>query len=277
MGIKRFDILTRSLTIACSRRGVLATVLVGALGLSGIAETAAKKGKGKKKKKHRGNSSPPPPPQSPPPPPPPRGPLTRTFANPAAITIPGAGTGSSTGSPASPYPSTIEVSGFTNGVITDVNVSLNNFSHTCPSDVDVLLAATHISGRNAIIMSDAGGAGDPVNVNLVLDDAAVLPLPTVGPIVSDTFRPTNSGGSDAFPAPTPTGNSLLSTFNGQNPNGAWQLFIVDGANGDTGSLTLGWALRITAEVDLPAGAQGSAAAKNRKNKTKRQRRGKGRR
>ena len=79
-------------------------------------------------------------------------------------------------------------------------------------------------------------------------------------------------------APVPTGNSLLVTvLNGQNPNGAWQLFIVDDFNGDTGSLGGGWALQITAEVDAPAGAQGSAEAKDRKNKTRKQRRGKGRR
>jgi Stigma-specific protein, Stig1 len=69
MDADRFDTFTRSLTIARSRREVLAALLGGALGLLGLAETIAKKGKGKKKKgkKKGGNSSPPPPPpQSPP-------------------------------------------------------------------------------------------------------------------------------------------------------------------------------------------------------------------
>ena len=84
----RFDVLTRSLKKARSRRSALATLLGGPLGLLGLAGTVAKKskhanaeGKGKskgKKKKKRENlppfplADPPPPPDSlsPPPPPP---------------------------------------------------------------------------------------------------------------------------------------------------------------------------------------------------------------
>ena len=36
---------------------------------------------------------------------------------------------------------------------------------------------------------------------------------------------------------------------GANPNGTWQLWVTDDASGDTGDIG-GWALRITAEVDL---------------------------
>src|SRR5205823_7554770 len=57
---------------------------------------------------------------------------TQTFTNPAAITIP-SGPGA-----ASPYPSTINVSGFTGSVV-KVTVTLNNISHTFPDDVDILL------------------------------------------------------------------------------------------------------------------------------------------
>jgi hypothetical protein len=52
----RFDDVARSLHIEAPRRGVLSLVLGGALGLTGLAETAAKgkgKGKGKKKKKKK--------------------------------------------------------------------------------------------------------------------------------------------------------------------------------------------------------------------------------
>jgi hypothetical protein len=59
MDADRFDTLTRSLTEARSRRGAVAALLGGTLGLLGLAETAAKnkkkgkgkKGKGKKNKK----------------------------------------------------------------------------------------------------------------------------------------------------------------------------------------------------------------------------------
>jgi len=73
-----FDNFTRTLTDARSRRGALTAVLGGTLGLLGLAETAAKKGKhvhgeGKKKKKKKKKKKAPVPttqtPVSPPPPP----------------------------------------------------------------------------------------------------------------------------------------------------------------------------------------------------------------
>jgi hypothetical protein len=168
---------------------------------------------------------------------------TVTFTSTAPITLPGSGI-------ASPYPSEIVVSGLKKGKILDVNVLINGYSEPVPDDIDVLLAATQLPGSNAIIMSDVGGAQAINNVNLVLDDAATSPLPDAGPIVSGTFQPTNASGSaDTFPspAPTPSGNSLLSVFNNQNPNGTWQLFINDNAGNGAGSIN-SWALQITAKV-----------------------------
>ena len=142
---------------------------------------------------------------------------------------------------ATPYPSTITVAGFS-GVITKVTVQLNNFNHTNPADVDVLLVAPN--GGNAIIMSDVGGSTAVSGVNLTLDDAAASPLPEGGPLVSGTFQPTNVGGGDSFPspAPTPSGGSALSTFTGIDPNGTWSLYVVDAATGGAGSFAGGWTL-----------------------------------
>src|SRR5215204_3369045 len=70
-----------------------------------------------------------------------------TGANTASISIASAGT-------ANPYPSDIQISGLT-GLITGVAVNLENFSHTSPDDVDILLVAP--SGRRIVLMSDAGG------------------------------------------------------------------------------------------------------------------------
>src|SRR4051794_887455 len=160
--------------------------------------------------------------------------VTKFFSNVAPITIPGAGTEG----PANPYPSQFTVSGLKKGKIKDINVHLNNLSHTFPDDIDILLVATQIPGINSIIMSDVGGDIDAVDVNLVLDDQAPMALPADGPLVSGSFQPTNIGGNDAFdpPAPAPSGLTSLAFFNGKNPNGTWQLFILDDSSNDTGTL-----------------------------------------
>jgi subtilisin-like proprotein convertase family protein len=163
------------------------------------------------------------------------------FSNPSAITIPAAGPEGV----ASPYPSTIPVAGLS-GTVTKVTVTLTNFSHTFPADVDILLVGP--TGANATILSDLGGATPVTNVTLTLDDAAATALPT--PLVSGTFKPTNALGfiePDPFPAPAPahSGASALSVFNGTNPNGTWSLYVVDDSGGDTGSISGGWSLSIT--------------------------------
>src|SRR3954467_263219 len=68
----------------------------------------------------------------------------KTFSNTGQIAIPSNGE-------ATPYPSTIQVNGFKKGKIKDVNLTLRNFSHTFPDNVDVLLVAPN--GRNALVMS----------------------------------------------------------------------------------------------------------------------------
>jgi hypothetical protein len=64
MDPRRFDSLARQLSRACSRRGVLASVLGGTLGLLGFTETSARRKK--HKKKHPSPRLPPSPPDSPP-------------------------------------------------------------------------------------------------------------------------------------------------------------------------------------------------------------------
>jgi hypothetical protein len=179
--------------------------------------------------------------------------ITRTFTNNATITIsPGPDNGGkAVATPATPYPAIIEVSGFTNGTILDVNLTLHALSHTFPGDVDVLLAGP-VPGLNAFLMSDVGANAVVSNITLTVDDQAAAGLPT--PLVAGTFKPADGAsslGTDTFPtpAPTPSGNVALSVFNTSNPNGAWQLFVVDDSGGDGGSIAGGWSLEITAEVD----------------------------
>jgi subtilisin-like proprotein convertase family protein len=164
---------------------------------------------------------------------------TGTFANTTSIAIPGTGPAG----PASPYPSTINVAGLA-GTVTKVTATINVFTHTFPDDVDVLLVGP--TGATVVLMSDTGDGADVVGVTLTFDDAAAGSLPDSTQIVSGTFRPTNVGGTDAFPAPAPAGphGSTLSVFNGTNPNGQWQLFVVDDFPADSGSFAGGWSLTI---------------------------------
>jgi subtilisin-like proprotein convertase family protein len=161
----------------------------------------------------------------------------RTFSNSNPINI-------LDNAPASPYPSTINVSNVA-GLIDKVSVKLVNMNHTFTSDIDVLLVGPN--GQTATIMSDVGGGGDLINTTITLDDAASTPLPANTQILTGTYQPTNLQGNDPFPAPAPapSGSASLSVFNRTNPNGAWRLFVVDDVATDSGNIAGGWELTIT--------------------------------
>ena len=76
------------------------------------------------------------------------------------------------------------------GVISKVIVKLNGLQHTYPDDIDILLVGP--GGERVMLMSDAGGSKDVVNVNLTFDSATLtavqtqirfLPEPTARPIM----------------------------------------------------------------------------------------------
>ena len=156
-------------------------------------------------------------------------------------------TGVSTGAASNPYPSNITVSGVT-GTVSKITVSLFGLNHTFPDDIDMLLVGP--GGQKVLILSDVGTTNDVVGVNLVLDDAAAASLPDSGQFVSGTFKPTNIGTGDLFPAPAPASpyGSLLSEFLPSSVNGTWSLYIVDDLGGDIGTLATGWALNITSSL-----------------------------
>lgn len=165
--------------------------------------------------------------------------VTQTFGSALSMTIPGTGTGASTGAPANPYPSTIAVSGLPTAGVVVANVSLNNFAHTFPDDVDVVLVSP--AGQSVILMSDVGGGADATGQTFTFNDAAASLMADGAFNPTGTYRPTNIGTGDNWPAPgplaTPT-STTLSTFTG-NPNGNWNLYVVDDAGIDIGSLG-GW-------------------------------------
>ncbi|MBX7223992.1 MAG: putative Ig domain-containing protein, partial [Blastocatellia bacterium] len=161
------------------------------------------------------------------------------FANSTGITIPNVGN-------ATPYPSSVTVSGVTSPV-TKVTVNLNGLSHGFASDLDILLVGP--AGQSCILMSDAGGSSVLTNLNLVFDDNATGTIPTTNP-ASGTYRPTNVATPDSFPSPGPgnitQANPTLTVFaglSGSNVNGTWNLFVVDDGDPDGGTIT-SWSLTI---------------------------------
>jgi hypothetical protein len=236
------EILTRAVPLPVSRRGLLAAIGSLALTAAPLVITHDAQARKRKKKSKRNKQSPS------------GGRRLQTlrFTNATAINVPGSGDKG----PANPYPATIEVSGFRNGTITNITVQIDGLHHTALADIDILLAARHLPGLTAFIMSDAAaGSVTAPGVTLVFDDASPVLLPVNGPLTSGTYQPTNidDGGSDGdvfpAPAPAPNGNSFLSVFRGQHPNGVWELWVLDDTDDDTGKIAGGWSLEITAEVD----------------------------
>ncbi len=168
---------------------------------------------------------------------PPPGP-PRTFANDAAIAIPAEG---ATSGPASSYPSTIVVEGLP-PVMPTFRVRLNRLSHGWPGDVEVLLVGP--GGEHALLLSDAGGGTDAVDVTLIFEASATDVVPPIGPMVSGAFRPSAYGDGGAFAAPAPAAPYVadLDAFAGTDPNGTWSLFVSDDQTGDVGALAGGWSI-----------------------------------
>jgi len=188
-----------------------------------------------------------------------------TFSNPATIEIPGGGSTASN-APASPYPSSINVTGLS-GSITDVNVRLNNYSHQFSGDTHVVLVPPGSTGQNILLMSGAGGnaATPPPGVDITLDDASTTPLPTNTALQTGTYKPTARSTTGVFPAPGPGNNfcspgiaaagtpsyiggncTLATALNGSAANGEWKLYVIDIGAPDTGVIQGGWTLDITA-------------------------------
>ena len=163
------------------------------------------------------------------------------FTDTGVITIPASGTGT-------PYPSAINVAGITD-LVGKVRVTLSGFNHTWTNDVDVLLVGPQ--GQSVILMSDVGGGTASTNLTFTFDDDAASSLPTTA-LSSGTFKPTNSGTGDTFVSPAPAGpyGATLSGFAGVDPNGAWQLFVVDDASPDSGSIAGGWSLELSTVAPL---------------------------
>lgn len=176
------------------------------------------------------------------------------FTNPNPIVINDATT-------ASPYPSSINVSGLTGNIPAtpgSVKVTLCNFSHTFPDDVGIVLVGP--TNAALLIQNGAGETADMVNVTYTLSDTGATALPDATAWINGIYKPTSYYTGDNFPAPGPgttyvnpgpaggvMGN-FSSTFGGTNPNGTWSLYVVDFVTNKAGSIGCGWSLEINSST-----------------------------
>ena len=181
------------------------------------------------------------------------------FCNSVPIEI--AANGGTAGS-AGPYPSNVTVSGMS-GTIRNLSITLNNIQHDLTQDMDILLVSP--TGQKFIVMSDVGsGLSLQTPQTLTLTDYALSNLPVSSiEIPSGSYKPTNAGGNDGFPAPAPVsphGNpapagtdTFASIFNGFDPNGVWSLYVYDDTVGFRGSIAGGWCLDVATQAQQAPG------------------------
>jgi uncharacterized repeat protein (TIGR01451 family) len=144
--------------------------------------------------------------------------------------------------PGQPYPSRLLISGLA-GLVTSVTVTLNGFTHTFPSDVNVLLSDP--AGQEMFLMSHVGGAFSVTNLALTFSDNATNTLPT-GQLSSGTYLPTALDPLNPFPGlPAAPDVNALASLNGTTPNGDWSLYVYDDTQGNSGSIANGWSLGLT--------------------------------
>jgi subtilisin-like proprotein convertase family protein len=197
-----------------------------------------------------------------------------TFSNPGPITI-------NDNAAATPYPSTIAVSGLT-GTVSDVNVTLTGLQHTAVQDIGVALVAP--SGLGLEVMADVGFDLAP-GVNYTFDDGAATQFPFFSTPPSGSYRPAvHVRGSDYFPSPClyttmlkapPDGSpqGTLAAFNSLNPNGTWELCVRDFVMDDSGSIGGGWSIELTTPSPVgPTGRRAAALKKCKKKPSKAKRR-----
>ena len=169
----------------------------------------------------------------------------QTFTNSTSIAVPAAGT---LQGPASPYPSAISVSG-AGSQLTSISVTVSNFTHLYPADVDMLLVGPQ--GQNVMLMSDVGTFFPVAGLTFTFNNTASTSMPSGSMLMSGTFAPTNFdpvGNVDGFPAPAPLVGpygSSFAPFLNTDPNGTWSLYIVDDVAGNDGQFAGGWAMTIT--------------------------------
>jgi hypothetical protein len=174
-----------------------------------------------------------------------------TFTNPTQINLP------LNIEKASPYPSAITVSGLSSPIAStpgSVKVTINSLTHTIPSQMGMVLCGP--TGLCFLLQNAAGGTTRIDNVTYMLSDLGPASLPETTAFTAGTYRPTayalrsfpNPGPNENYQNPGPVSGgtaTLTSAFQGTNPNGIWNLYVVGG--GGAGRIDSGWTLEIQTE------------------------------
>jgi subtilisin-like proprotein convertase family protein len=117
------------------------------------------------------------------------------------------------------------VSGVT-GRVTDLDINLNI---THPNDLDLTLLLKGPHGDSLYLWDNVGGTGDNF-INTILDDEATVSIFDGTPPFTGRFIP----------------EQPLSTFDGQDPNGVWELLVYDDFSDNAGVLE-NWSLNFAIE------------------------------
>lgn len=159
------------------------------------------------------------------------------------ILIPGSGSSGV----ANPYPAIQNIQGL-HGEILDVDLRLFGMTHNRPEDLELLLVSP--SGTKVMVMAHACGGDDITSFQWTFDDEAAQPMTDDTPSGCLPFevRPSAFGTIQSLPDPAPPMpyDFELLKFDGEDPNGAWSLYVHDdGLFVGGGFLTTGWSLAIT--------------------------------
>jgi len=151
--------------------------------------------------------------------------------------------------PASPSPSVITVDAGTQ-TVSKATVTLHGLTHTCVSDLNVLLVAPN--GSSVVLIAQIGPCSTATG-DVTFDDSAATSFADA-PNAAGTWRPAQAGvtapgdcnwtGSLVSPAPAGPYGSTLASVAGGPATGQWKLYIEDGCSLDTGVLA-SWSLDLS--------------------------------
>lgn len=111
------------------------------------------------------------------------------------------------------------------GIMTDLNIVLNNVSHSW--NEDLVISISH-AGTTAVLSNRNGGSGGADYISTLFDDDALMSI--------------TSGIAYAPYTGSFAPEELLSAFNGMDIFGDWLLTVTDMEIGDTGAIN-SWGIR----------------------------------